>query len=46
MEYTCIYRKDTKMNVGKGAEVKKMCKDLAEIEETGMSDKKNEREKV
>ena len=30
MEYTCIYKKETQMNVGEGDKVKKTCNDLAE----------------
>ena len=45
MEYTCIYRKEAQINVGEGGKVKKMCKDSAEKEGTGMGDRRKEREK-
>ena len=40
-----IYRKETQINVGEGGKVKKMCKDSAEREGTGMGVRQKEREK-
>ena len=42
MEYTCIYRKETKMNVGERVKAKKTCKGSAsaEGEGKGMGDRR------
>ena len=45
MEYTCIYKKETQMNVGEGNKVKKTSNDLAEKEGRGMGDRSKERKK-
>ena len=40
-----IYRRETQINVGEGGKVKKMCKDSAEREGTGIGDRSKERKK-